>query len=83
MTLWVGWAHAFEYLVGVGVLGGLLALLLLIIRPVVVFGCSRLKHPPTIPKLLTLGEPVPYGVAIAGAFLYMLWVGMLPGLPLY
>jgi prepilin peptidase CpaA len=70
------------FIMGVGLLGGVLALGLLLLRPIATFAFSKLKNPPPIPRVLTIGEPVPYGVAIAIAFLLIVWQGEVPGLKL-
>jgi Flp pilus assembly protein protease CpaA len=70
------------FIMGVGVLGGLLALLLVIIRPLTAYLFSKLEKPPTISRILTVGEPVPYGVAIAISFLILLWSAKIPGIVL-
>jgi len=78
--LWVGQKECLTFLFAIGILGGALAVLLLIGRPVVPWIYSRFSNPPPIPRVFTIGEPVPYGLAIAGAFLGLLWMGYLPGL---
>lgn len=79
VMLWIGQKEAMMFLFLVGVLGGALALLLLAGRPIVPWLYSRFRNPPPIPRVLTMGEPVPYGLAIAGALLILLWQGKLPG----
>jgi hypothetical protein len=44
------------------------------------YALSKLKNPPPIPRVFTIGEPVPYGVAIAIVFLVLLWTGKIPGI---
>lgn len=78
--LWTGLDALLFYLLLVALLGGLLSLLLLFLRPAMAYMLShRKKKTPKLPKVLLQGEPVPYGVAIAGAFLIVLWAGKLPG----
>jgi prepilin peptidase CpaA len=79
-SLYAGRSQILPYLALVAVLGGLLALFLLLARPVIGYFFSSLKRPYPIPRLFRIDEPVPYGVAIALAFLYLLWSGALPGL---
>jgi prepilin peptidase CpaA len=81
-AFFAGKTSILPFLVGVGLLGGLVALVLLLLRPFVAYAFSRLENPPKIPRVLTTDEPVPYGIAIAIAFLMLLWSGKLPGLAL-
>lgn len=76
LMLWTGWTAATpQFIVLTAVLGGLLVVVVLILRMIAPpFFKARL------PRVLTRKEPVPYGVAIAGAFLYMLMTGGVPGL---
>jgi prepilin peptidase CpaA len=67
-ALWVGWGVGLvTFLVYVGLVGGALVLLLLVLRRnlmmVLVWASPRL--PQSWPRVLTHGEKVPYGVAIA------------------
>jgi len=79
-TLWLGWAHLFEYVLYASLFGGALTLLLLEFR-------KRLL-PPMLAKqawLSRLHEPnggVPYGIALAAAALvvYPTTIWMLPEL---
>jgi len=70
-----------EFIMGVGIFGGLLAVILLLLRQIIPYLFLKLKRPPTsIPRLLTTDQPAPYGVAIATAFLIVLWSGKIPGI---
>lgn len=79
-ALWAGTGGALELLLYTGVLGGVLSLGLWLLRPAIAWYASRRPAPPVIPRLFTIGEPVPYGLAIASAFLIILWMGKIPGL---
>lgn len=57
-------------------LGGLIAMFLLASRVIL---RSAFKGR-TLPRVFTVGAPVPYGLAIAGSFLILLWLGRLPGM---
>ncbi len=61
-------------------LGGVLSILLIAIRYTLPMVWMRLCPTRNTPKLLTMGEPIPYGIAIAGGFLAVIWSGQLPGL---
>lgn len=77
LTLWTGWTLATPYfLILTVMLGGLLVVAVLIMR----FLLPPLYKKRNLPRLLTKKEPVPYGIAIALAFLLMLWGGDIPGL---
>ncbi len=82
-ALWTGKSAFPTFIMGVGLFGGLLALVLVVARPFTAFMFSKLQHPPAIPRVLTVGEPVPYGVAIALIFLLLLWKSDIPGLVLH
>jgi prepilin peptidase CpaA len=80
-TLYTGKEVLLDYIVVVALSGGALALFLLAIRPLAKRFYDARGKASSLPRVLTPGEKfVPYGVAIAGAFLYMLWSNRLPGL---
>jgi len=69
----------FQLVLYMAILGGALALVLIVMRYLAPMLAPKLGcH--TLPRLLTMGEPVPYGLAIAGSFLIMLWSARLPGM---
>ncbi len=61
LAIWVGFKSLLLFLAAVSILGGVLALILLVFRPV----CAKL---PSVrwPLSLLPGHPLPYGVAIGG-----------------
>ena len=78
LALWVGWSLLLEYILIVAILGGLLAVVIWLMRkalPWVLPKSDMSKYP----RILKDDEPVPYGLAIAGAFLYYLWAGKIIG----
>ncbi len=76
-ALWVGGLpQIMEFLVYMGLLGGVLAMLLLLGRPLCFYVIADKK----LPRVLKKGEPVPYGLAIAIAFLIVMYMGEVPGL---
>ena len=82
-ALYAGKAGIIDFTVYVAILGGLGTLLLLGMRTMAPWVYMKLgKTGADVPRVLTEKEPAPYGVAIAGAFLLMLWTGRLPGLVL-
>lgn len=80
--LWTGTKVLALFLLYTSALGGILALLLLLGRPVVNFYAARLCPEKTLPRLFRHGEPVPYGIAIAIVFLILLWTNFLPNFEL-
>ncbi len=82
LSVWCGWGKVLAmFVVYTSLLGGLLAVLVYVARFLVIAWASRQEREIRLPRLLTYGEPLPYGLAIAGAFLGLLWAGKLPGLP--
>jgi prepilin peptidase CpaA len=67
-SLWLGTAHVGSFLILMGVLGGALALVLLLGRPIVAWALAGKN----LPRIVQIGAPVPYGIAIAGAALIIL-----------
>ncbi len=80
LALWVGWGQVLvTFVLVMAILGGVLTLVLLVARqlmPLIVLRLTDGKG--AIPRVLTQGEPLPYGLAIGVAFLWMLWTGQLP-----
>lgn len=80
-SLYAGVLEAIDFLVYMAILGGIGTLLLLALRSIAPYVALKLgKNGASIPRVLTHKEPVPYGVAIAIAFLIMLWSNRFPGL---
>ncbi|MFO1242755.1 MAG: prepilin peptidase [Rickettsiales bacterium] len=83
LSLWCGLHEVLlEFIVYTGLLGGALSLLLISLRPFVAWLRARLNHEFPVPKLLTYGQDIPYGLAITTAFLMVLWAGAIPGIPI-
>ena len=70
-ALWVGLPHAADYISLVAIIGGVYALALWLGRKVL----ALLPLKKVLPRLLREGEPIAYGVAIALAFLWMMYKG--------
>lgn len=73
LSLWAGFSHLLDLLLGVALCGGGLALALIIGRKVF-FSLVLLGSAPesrTIPRVLLQGEPVPYGVGIAAGGIWL------------
>jgi prepilin peptidase CpaA len=76
-ALWVGYASLLDFIFLFAVLGGLFCGFLWGARKMVPGFAGRLPFK-TLPRIMKEGEPVPYGVAIAVAFLFMLLTGKIP-----
>ncbi|MFO0388483.1 MAG: prepilin peptidase [Alphaproteobacteria bacterium] len=70
-SLWVGLAKLMDFMFFVAILGGVLSVALYIVRklPLVVQRAQKM------PRILRVGEPVPYGIAISIGFLLMMKMG--------
>lgn len=76
-SLWTGFSHLLDFIFMVAVLGGLFAAGLWGTRKTL----PTLPHKfASLPRILREGEPVPYGVAIALGFLWMLVTRQIPAL---
>ncbi len=77
LSLYTGWGIATpQFIVLTALFGGLLVAVVVALRliaPVIAGGRN-------LPRLLLPKQPIPYGLAIAGAFLFMLWTGQVPGI---
>ncbi len=62
-ALWMGWDNLLGYVLWVGLIGGVLAVLLLVLRSDA--AGMVLSHLGRMPKVLQKKAPVPYGIAIA------------------
>lgn len=71
-ALWAGVATIVEFTLYTALLGGALSVALL--------GARAVLKGEKLPRIFQKGAPVPYGLAIAAAFLILLWQGKLPGL---
>lgn len=81
-ALWVGLKALPDFLLLTAVFGGLVALVLIVVRQALVWFVPGRVHTGQLPRILHARGPVPYGLAIAGAFVYLLWHQKLPGLVL-
>jgi prepilin peptidase CpaA len=67
VSLWTGFAYLAQFVLVVALAGGVLALLLLVLR-IVIARLPAVRAAPdggSLPRILVKGERVPYGVAIA------------------
>jgi prepilin peptidase CpaA len=77
LSLWTGWSIATpQFIFLTGIAGGVLVFAVLLARAVLPPILRRNNPERALPRLLTKKQPVPYGIAIAMAFGWMLWTGM-------
>lgn len=77
LTLWTGWSMlTVHFLMLTAIMGGVLVVVMLVLRA----AGQTLLRGHTLPRFFTPKQPVPYGLAIAAAFLLLLWRGMIPAL---
>jgi prepilin peptidase CpaA len=73
ISLWTGFEHLLEFLILVSLAGGVLALLLVLVRRTLKWRRSVRADPapPALPRLWSVGESIPYAVAIAPAGIFV------------
>ena len=83
IALYAGKSAFLPFIVTTAILGGVLSIFLLITRPIALYVYGRLgKTPADIPRILSSGAPVPYGVAIGFSFIFLIWTGEIAGIAL-
>ena len=81
LSLWTGWGvQTLQFIFLTAIFGGLLVILVLILRAIIPPILVRTNPARNLPRLLTRKQPVPYGIAIAAAFAWLLWTGGIPAL---
>lgn len=81
LTLWTGWTAATaQFIFLTAIFGGLLVVVVLLMRAVLPPLWLKLRPKHNLPRLLTRKQPVPYGIAIAAAFAWLMWTGGIAGL---
>lgn len=79
LSLWTGWSETTpQFIFLTAICGGVLVVLVLFAR--FLAAAFLQKEGKTLPRLLTKKQPVPYGIAIAAAFAWLLWTGQIYGL---
>lgn len=83
LSLWVEFnSSLLEFILIISVLGGLLTIGLILSRKYIPYLLVKINRTDVdIPILFSHGQPVPYGIAIGIAFLWLLWIGKLPIYP--
>lgn len=81
LALWTGWSLAtVNFLVLTALFGGALVVVVLLARAILPPILFKIRPTMNIPRLLVRKQPVPYGLAIAGGFSYLLATHGVPGL---
>ncbi|MFZ4541767.1 MAG: A24 family peptidase [Rickettsiales bacterium] len=81
LSLWTGWGMpTLEFIFMTAIFGGLLVIVVLIARAILPGIWLKARPTRNLPRILTRKQPVPYGIAIALAFSWLLWGGRVPGL---
>jgi prepilin peptidase CpaA len=70
-----------DFILIVALLGGALSVILWVGRKALGQFIAR-QTEQSLPRIFQTGAPVPYGLAIAGAFLHSLWIGDIAGIVL-
>jgi prepilin peptidase CpaA len=79
LSLWTGWSEMTpQFIFLTAIFGGLLVFVVLFARFIAAALWAKEGKP--LPRLLTKKQPVPYGIAIAAAFAWLLWTGQIYGL---
>ncbi len=81
LTLWTGWHIAtarFIFLTAIA--GGVLVFVVLVLRVILPPIWLKLRPTKNLPRILTKKQPVPYGIAIAFAFAWLLWTDDVAGI---
>ena len=81
LSLWTGWGIAtLQFIFLTAISGGLLVFVILPARVLLPSVWLKLRPGKPLPRLLTKKQPVPYGIAIAIAFVWLLWTDSIVGL---
>ncbi len=81
LSLWTGWGMpTLQFIFLTTMVGALLVVVILTARVTLPPVWLKLRPSKPLPRLLTRKQPVPYGIAIAAAFAWLLWTGGIQGL---
>lgn len=79
-ALWTGFPSVLSLLIITALMGAVLSISLMLVRPVIFNFAAKSGKLENLPRIFRKGEPVPYGVAISIAMLILVWMGDVPGL---
>jgi prepilin peptidase CpaA len=83
LSVWTGWSMATpQFIFLTAIFGGLLVVVVLLLRLIVPPLWLKLRPTKNLPRLFTRKEPVPYGIAIAAAFAWLVWMDRVAGVTL-
>ena len=81
LSLWTGWSvQTLQFIFLTAIFGGVLVIVVLLLRAIVAPILFKMRPTHNLPRLLTAKQPVPYGIAIAAAFTWLLWTNGITGL---
>ena len=81
LSLWTGGSMVtLQFIFLTALFGGLLVFVVLLLRFLAAPLWVKIRPAHNLPRLLTRKQPVPYGIAIAAAFLWLLWIGNITGI---
>ncbi|MDX2095576.1 MAG: prepilin peptidase [Alphaproteobacteria bacterium] len=81
LSLWTGWGvTTSQFIFLTAIFGGVLVFVVLMLRAVIAPVWVKTFPRRNLPRLLTRKQPVPYGLAIATSFTWLLWTGAIAGL---
>ena len=81
LCLWTGWGIGTpQFIFITAIAGGILVVVVLSSRLLFAPLWQSRSPDKALPRLLTRKQPVPYGIAIAFGFIWLLWTGRIPGL---
>lgn len=74
LSLWIGWhPHALiQFFTWIAIAGGVLALFKIVVK----FSANRIGKVEALPHFIKEDGNIPYGLAIAFSFLFLLWEGV-------
>lgn len=76
LMLWMGWSKvSLAFILYFSLAGGVLAIFIIMLRRLICPLIFRGKMTAELPRIFIRNQPIPYGIAIAGAFLLLLHTG--------
>lgn len=80
LMLWMGWSKvSLAFILYFSLAGGVLAIFIIMLRRMIFPLIFRGKMTAELPRIFVRNQPIPYGIAIAFAFLFLLHTGQVIG----
>lgn len=80
LMLWMGWNKvSLAFILYFSLAGGVLAVFIIMLRRMILPLIFHGKMTAELPRIFVRNQPIPYGIAIAGAFLLLLHTGQVSG----